>query len=95
MIKSPKGHKVLYLLFQFFISPFAEKITQSSDQIKMIIISQLGNSISRFFQKIIKYFNGTAILTCFVFPAAGVFPVIIFLYWNNSDFVMLSFGSPL
>ena len=38
------------------------------------------------------YFNGTIILTSFVFPSAGVFSVIFILDLNNSDCVMLSFG---
>ena len=43
----------------------------------------------------LKYFNGTAILTSFVLPSAGVFPVILILYLNYSDSVILSFGISL
>ena len=38
----------------------------------MRLISQLIKGISRVLQKLLKYFNGTAILTSFVFPAAEV-----------------------
>ena len=43
----------------------------------MRLISQLINGISRVSQKLLKYFNGTAISTSFVLPAAGVFPVFL------------------
>ena len=59
----------------------------------MRLTSQLINDISRVLQKLLKYFNGTAISTFIVLPAAGVFPVIFILYLNNSDCVMLSLGS--
>ena len=61
----------------------------------MRLISQLINDISRVLQKLLKCFNGTAILTSFVLPAAGVFPVILVLYLTDSDSVILSFGSSL
>ena len=43
----------------------------------MRLISQLIKGISRVLQKLIQYFNGTTILTTFVYPAPGVFPVIL------------------
>ena len=46
-------------------------------------------------QKLLKYFNGTAILTLFVLPAKGVFPAILIFYLNDSDCVILPFGSSL
>ena len=61
----------------------------------MRLISQLINDISRVVQKLLKYINGTAVSTYFVLPAAGVFPVILVLYLNDSDCVVLSFGSSL
>ena len=61
----------------------------------MRLISQLISGTSRVLQILPKYFNGTAILTSFVFPAAGGFPVILILYLNYSDFATLSFGSSL
>ena len=61
----------------------------------MRLISQLINNISRVLEKLLKYFNGTAILTSFVEPVAGVFPVVLVLYLNESDSVILSFGSSL
>ena len=68
-----------------FVFPVAVEITQFSDQVKMRLISQLINGISGVLQKLLKYFKGTAISTSFVFPAAGVFPVILILYLNDSD----------
>ena len=53
------------------------------------------NSISRVLQKLLKYFNGTIILTSFVLPLAGVFPVIFSLDLNDLEFAKLSFGSSL
>ena len=71
-----------------FVAPVAEVITQSSDQSKMRLISQLINSISRVLQKLLKYFNGSANSTSFVLPAAGIFPVVLILNLNDSDYVM-------
>ena len=62
-----------------FVSPVAEKITQPQDQVKMILISQLIKNISRVLQKLLKCFNGAAILIPFVLLAEGVFPVIFIL----------------
>ena len=59
----------------------------------MRLISQLVNGISRVLQKLNKYFNGAAISTSFVLPAAGIFPVILFFNLNGSDCVILSFRS--
>ena len=52
------------------------------------------------FQKLLKFFNGTAISTFFVLPAAGVFPVILILDLNDYNIwiiqiVMLWFDSSL
>ena len=58
----------------------------------MRLISELINGILRVFQKLFKCFNSTDFLTPFVLPAAGVFPVILVLYLNVLDFVILSFG---
>ena len=67
----------------------------SSDQVKMRLISQLINGISRVLQKLLKCFNATAISTSFVLPAVGIFPVILTLNLNHSDCVILTFGSSL
>ena len=78
-----------------FVYPVAEEITQAGDHVKIRLTSQLINGISRVLQKLLKYFNGTIISTSFVLPAAGVFPVIFILDLNDSDCVMLLFGSSL
>ena len=49
------------------------------DHVKKRLTSQLINSISRVLQTLLKYFNGTIILTSFVLPPAGVLPVIFTL----------------
>ena len=46
-------------------------------------------SISRVFQKLREYFNGTIILTSFLLPLAGVLPVIFTLDLNDSEFAKL------
>ena len=61
----------------------------------MRLVSQMINGISRVLQELRKQFNGTAISTFFVLPAAGVFPVILIVYLNDLDCVILSFGSSL
>ena len=77
----------------YSVIPTAEEITQFLDQVKSKLISQLINGISRALQKLFKYFNETAILTSFVLPVAGVFPVILILCLNDSDCVILLFES--
>ena len=77
------------------VIPTAEEITHFLDQVKLRLISKLINGFSRILQKLLKYFNGTAVLTCFVLPAAGDFPVILILHFKDSDCVTLSFGSYL
>ena len=59
------------------VPPVAEEITQSADQVKRRLITQLIIRNSRVFQKLLKYCNGTAILVFLVLPAAGVFPAFI------------------
>ena len=61
----------------------------------MRLTSQLINSISRVFQKLLKYFNGTIILTSSVLPSLGVFPVIFTVDLNDLECANLSFGSSL
>ena len=65
-----------------FVVSITEEITESLDQVKMRLILQLINGISRVFQILFKYFNGIAISTSFALPGAGVFPVILILNLN-------------
>ena len=95
MIKLHLGHKDFVSAISNFPTPVELVITQVDDHVKMRLISQLINGISRVLQKLLKYFNGTIISTSFVLPAAGVFPVIFILDLNDSDCVMLSLGSSL
>ena len=64
-------------------------------QDKIRLISQLIKGISRVLQKLLKYFNGTAILTSFVLPSSGVFPVIFNLDLSDLESVKVTFGSYL
>ena len=61
----------------------------------MRLISQLIKGISRVLQKLLKYFNDTAILTFFVFPSAVVFPVILILELNDLELTIAAVGSSL
>ena len=54
-------------------------ITQFSDQVKMRLISQLINSISSVFQKLLKCFNGTIISTSFSVLLPSNLPVMLVL----------------
>ena len=78
-----------------FPSPVELVITQSLDYVNSRLTSQLINGISRLLQKLLKCFNGTIILTSFVFPSTGVFAVIFTWYLNDSDWIMVSFGTSL
>ena len=70
-------------------------MTQVDDHVKKRLTSQLINGISRVLQKLLKYSNGTIILTSFVLPPAGVLPITFTLDLNDSEFAKLSFGSSL
>ena len=59
----------------------------------MILSSQVIKGISIVFQNLLKYFNGTAILTFFVLLSAWDFRVILTLNFNNLEYTILSFGS--
>ena len=48
---------------------------QFADQVRIRLISQFINGISRVLQKLFKYFNGTLILT-FSVPSFPILPVI-------------------
>ena len=48
-----------------------------SFETKSKLISQIIKDISRVLQKLLNYFNGTAILTSFILLSAGVTPVIL------------------
>ena len=73
-----------------FVAPVAEEITQFSDQVKIRLIWQLINGISRVLQKLLKYFNGTGISIFFRLLLAGVFPVILILDLNDLEFTIWS-----
>ena len=54
----------------------------------MRLNSQLIKDISRVLQKLLKYFNDTAILTFVVLSSAGMFSVIFILDLNDSEVVV-------
>ena len=68
-------------------------MTQVDDHVRIRLISQLIKIISRFLQKLRKYFNGTAIST--PFPSSDIFSVIFTLVLNDSQSAKVSFGSSL
>ena len=53
------------------------------DQVRVRLISKLINGISRVLQKVLKYFNGTLILTFFV-PSFSVLPGIFVSISNEA-----------
>ena len=59
-------------------------ITQFSEQVKIRFISQLINGISSVLEKLLKYFNGTAISTSFSVLLPSNPPVIMVL--KSKDF---------
>ena len=67
-------------------------MTQVDDHFDMRLTSLLINRFSSNLQKLLMYFNCTAILTFFVLPAAGDFPVILTLNLSNSESVKVTFG---
>ena len=67
-------------------------ITQVDDHVKMKLISQLINGLSRFSKNYLNI-SISNISTFFVLPPAGVFPVISLLDLNDSESAKLSFGS--
>ena len=81
--------------FSNFVFPIAEEITQSSDQVRLRLSLQLIKSISKVFQKWVKYFNGTAIGTYFELPSAGVSPAIVVFDFSDWEFTIAGAGSTL
>ena len=75
------------------LTPVELVIAQVDGHFKITLISQVIKVISRVLQKLLKYFDGTAILTSFVLPSAGILPVIFILGLNNSESTKLAFGS--
>ena len=75
-----------------FIVPVAEEVTQSAEEVRMRLISQLIKGISRVLQRLLKYFNDTVISTFFVLLAAGGFSVIFTLELNDSESIKFTFG---
>ena len=81
--------------FSNFVFPIAEEITQSSDQVRLRLSLQLIKSISKVFQKLVKYFNGTAIETFFELPSAVVSPAMIVFDFSDWEFTIAAPGSTL
>ena len=72
--------------------PVAEEITQSADQVRMKLISQLLKSISRVLQKLLKCFNGTSVSISFVLPTARAVAVILNFNLNDSESAKVVLG---
>ena len=76
-----------------FCFPFAEEITQFSEQVKMRLISQLINDISRVLQKLVKYFNGSAMLNHklpAVFEKLSLYSIKLYTDITTSKYFALS-----
>ena len=54
---------------------------------------QLTKDLLRVFKIVLRYFNGTAILTSFVLSSVEVFSVILVLDLNYSEFTVLAASS--
>ena len=52
-------------------------------------ILQLINGISSDLQKLLKHFNGTAIFTRFFIPLLSVLPIILALYLNEEELILV------
>ena len=76
LIKLQLEHKSFVSVIANVVSWFAAAldITHSAEQVRMRLISQLINCISRVLQKLLKCFNGTIIWTAFVasFPVEAI-----------------------
>ena len=78
-----------------FVAPVTEEITQSVNQVRMKLISQLIKGTSRVTLKLLKYFNGTTILITFLLPEGGIFPVIFNLDLHDSEITIAACASSL
>ena len=62
----------------------------------MTFIMQLNRGTYRVLQKILFiYFSGRAILTSFILPAVGIYPIVLALNLNASESVALTFEPSL
>ena len=73
-----------------FVAPVAAEITQSSDQVRIRLISQLIRNISRVLQKLLQYFDGTSI-SYLNLPPVVLLTVIFAINLKDSESVILSF----
>ena len=89
-IKLQAEDKVLYC---YFVAPVAPRKTQSADQFRIRLISQLIKDISRVLQKLLQCFYGAAISKSFVLPARGFCTVILIVDLIDSEFLKVAFGS--
>ena len=67
-------------------------MTQVGEHVKMRLILQLIKGISRVLQKLLKYFNGTAI-SAFIIPFSLVLTKNLDLNLSELESIMRSFGS--
>ena len=64
----------------------ASVIEHTADHVRMKLISQLINGISKVLLKLLKYFNGTLFLTLFA-PLSPIFPAIFCAKFKRSTVV--------
>ena len=75
LVKLLQEHKVLVIAN--VLAPVELVITQFTNQVRMRLISQLIEDISRILKKLLMYFNSTATSTSFVLTLLGTFPVFL------------------
>ena len=75
----------LALLTEKASTPFSIHVKESSTL-------QSINGISNDLQKLLKYFNGTAIFTPFKYPLLSVLPTKFDLYLNDEEFATVTFA---
>ena len=75
LIKEILEYKILFQIFQMW----GFNLQQFADQVKIRLISQLIKGISKVFQKLLKYFNGTIVSMPSILPLVPLWPVIFAL----------------
>ena len=66
-------------------------ITNLKGRVSRNVSSKCIRDISDILQKLLRYFNGTSVMTCFILLAGGLIPLIPFLNGNDVEFAKLAF----
>ena len=91
LVKLLQEHKVLVIAN--VLAPVELVITQFTNQVRMRLISQLIEGISRVLKKLLMYFNCTATSTSFVLTLLGTFTVFLgLLFFFSKGLVKIRYG---